>query len=42
VEVYGHLSAGVDREGSRMGGLEAEGTLEGWAGHYDVNQGRSQ
>jgi len=42
VEVYGHVSAGVDREGSQMGSAETEGALKGQARGDDVDQSHSQ
>jgi len=42
VEVYGCVLAGVDREGSRMGGAETEGAPKGWARGDDVDQSHSQ
>ncbi len=37
MEVYGHILAGVDREGGRMGGAETEGAPKGRARGDDVD-----
>jgi len=42
VEVYGHVSAGVNREGGQMGSAETEGTPKGRARGDDVDQSCSQ
>jgi hypothetical protein len=42
MEVYGHVSAGVDREGGQMGGVETEGTPKGRARGNDVDRSHSQ